>query len=72
MTEQGATWVPDTLAQMDHAYTMPMFRHLRGQLPLSPSAYFAAPVLRRRVPRQQRETAARYDIGVDKLMWGSD
>ncbi len=45
MTEQGATWIPDTLAQMDHAYDMPMFRHLRRQLPLSPSQYFAAPVL---------------------------
>ena len=54
MTEQGATWVPDTLAQMDHAYTMPMFRHLRRQLPLSPSEYFAAPVLRERVPRRRR------------------
>ena len=71
MTEQGATWVPDTLAQMDHAYTMPMFRHLRRQLPLSPSEYFArqcyvSPFL------GQEEAEARDAIGVDKLMWGSD
>ncbi len=71
MTEQGATWVPDTLAQMDHAYTMPMFRHLRRQLPLSPSEYFARQCYVSAFLGPE-EAAARYENGVDKLMWGSD
>jgi predicted TIM-barrel fold metal-dependent hydrolase len=71
MTEQGATWIPDTLAQMDHAYTMPMFRHLRRQLPLSPSQYFARQCYVSAFLGSE-ESAARYAIGVDKLMWGSD
>ena len=53
MTEQGATWVPDTLAQMDHAYTMPMFRHLRRQLRAVAVGVLRAPVLHRAVPRRR-------------------
>ena len=36
MTEQGATWIPDTLREIDQFYEMPMFRHLRRAVPLSP------------------------------------
>ena len=71
MTEQGATWVPDTLAQMDQAYTMPMFRHLRRQLPLSPSQYFARQCYVSAFLGPE-EANTRYAIGVDNLMWGSD
>lgn len=71
MTEQGTTWIPDTLAQMNHAYDMPMFRHLRRQLPLSPSQYFARQCSVSSFVGPE-EAAARYDIGVSNLMWGSD
>jgi predicted TIM-barrel fold metal-dependent hydrolase len=71
MTEQGANWVPDTLAQMDQAYDMPMFVHLRRQLRLSPSQYFARQCAVSSFIGPD-EAAARYDIGVDNLMWGSD
>ena len=71
MTEQGATWLRETLAQMDHAYDMPMFVHLRRQLPLAPSEYFARQcAVSTFVGREEAD--ARYDIGVDALMWGSD
>ncbi len=71
MTEQGATWLRETLAQMDHAYNMPMFVHLRRQLPLAPSEYFARQcAVSTFVGREEAD--ARYDIGVDALMWGSD
>jgi predicted TIM-barrel fold metal-dependent hydrolase len=71
MTEQGATWIPDTLSQMDHAYKMPMFRHLRRELRLAPSEYFARQCYASQFlgPEEMR---ARGRIGVDKLMWGSD
>jgi predicted TIM-barrel fold metal-dependent hydrolase len=71
MTEQGANWIPDTLAQMDQAYDMPMFRHLRRQLRLSPSQYFARQCAVSSFIGPE-EAAGRYDIGVNNLMWGSD
>jgi predicted TIM-barrel fold metal-dependent hydrolase len=71
MTEQGATWIPHTLAQMDQAYDMPMFRQLRRELPLSPSQYFARQCAVSSFVGPE-EAAARYDIGVHNLMWGSD
>ena len=72
MTEQGATWVPDTLAQMDHAYD-----HADVPAPAPPASAVAvgvllAPVLVSASFLGADEAAARYDIGVDKLMWGSD
>jgi predicted TIM-barrel fold metal-dependent hydrolase len=72
MTEQGATWIPDTLAQMDRTYEMPMFRHLRRQLPLAPSEYFARQGYVGASFLGPDEAAARHAIGVSKLMWGSD
>jgi predicted TIM-barrel fold metal-dependent hydrolase len=71
MTEQGATWVLETLPQMDGAYGMPMFRHLRRELRLAPSEYFARQCFISQFlgPDEMR---ARHRIGVDKLMWGSD
>ena len=72
MTEQGTTWIPDTLAQLDHLYEMPMFRHLRRQLPLPPSEYFARQCFVGASFFGSNESDRRYEIGVDKLMWGSD
>lgn len=71
MTEQGTTWTVETLAQMDGAYAMPMFRHLRRELRLAPSEYFARQchVSQFLGPDDLR---ARHRIGVGSLMWGSD
>jgi predicted TIM-barrel fold metal-dependent hydrolase len=71
MTEQGATWVRETLAQMDRTYEMPMFVHLRRELRLAPSEYFARQCAVSTFVGPE-EAAARHDIGVDALMWGSD
>lgn len=71
MTEQGATWIPETLQQIDRFYEMPMFRHLRREVPLSPSQYFARQCsVASFFPPD--EAARRYEIGVNSLMWGSD
>jgi hypothetical protein len=50
---------------------MPMFRQLRRELPLSPSQYFARQCAVSSFVGPE-EAAARYDIGVHNLMWGSD
>jgi predicted TIM-barrel fold metal-dependent hydrolase len=72
MTEQGATWIPAMLAQLDQLYEMPMFGHLRRQLPLRPSEYFDRQCFVGASFLGPDECASRYAIGVDKLMWGSD
>jgi predicted TIM-barrel fold metal-dependent hydrolase len=72
MTEQGATWVVPALAQLDSQYELPMFRHLRRKLPRKPSEYFRANAYIGAAFMDGDAAAARYDIGVDKLMWGSD
>ena len=82
LTEQGSGWVPDTLATLDDWY----HRFRSGEqtsevlfggpaaekLSMAPSEYWArncavgASMLRR------EECARRDDIGVDRIMWGSD
>ena len=72
MTEQGATWIPDALEQLDRTYEMPMFRHLRRKLPLKPSEYFHRNGFIGGAFMGDDAAVARHEIGVDKLMWGSD
>ncbi|MEO5841758.1 MAG: amidohydrolase family protein [Acidimicrobiales bacterium] len=72
MTEQGSTWIPDTLQQLDRFYDMAMFRHLRRQLPTRPSQYFARQCFVGASFLGTPEAACRHEIGVSKMMWGSD
>jgi predicted TIM-barrel fold metal-dependent hydrolase len=72
MTEQGATWVVPALEQLDSQYELPMFSHMRRELPRKPSEYFASNGYIGAAFLDGDAATARYDIGVDKLMWGSD
>ncbi|MBW2271154.1 MAG: amidohydrolase [Deltaproteobacteria bacterium] len=72
MTEQGATWVVPTLADLDSKYEMPMFRHMRRELPRHPSEYFARNCYIGAAFMTGDVVEVRHEIGVDKLMWGSD
>lgn len=72
-TEQGADWVPGTLAAMDGLATGPMWRAAREHpLPRLPSELwrrqcFVANSLMRRPDVEQREA-----IGIDQMVFGSD
>jgi len=72
MTEMGATWVVPELADLDDKYEMPMFRHMRRELPRHPSEYFAQNCYMGAAFMDGDVVAVRHEIGVDKLMWGSD
>jgi predicted TIM-barrel fold metal-dependent hydrolase len=72
MTEQGSTWVPGALAEMDRNYQMPMFRQLRRTLPLKPSEYYQRQCFLGAAFLDENTASARHAIGVDKLLWGSD
>lgn len=72
MTEQGSAWLPGTLAQLDRTYEQPMFRHLRRELPLKPSEYFARQCFVGASFLTPDDARNRHAVGVGKLMWGSD
>jgi len=72
MTEQGATWVLPTLAALDSQYELPMFKHMRRELPRKPSEYFKSNCFLGAAFLDGDVVAVREQLGVDKLMWGSD
>ncbi|MBY0401520.1 amidohydrolase [Myxococcota bacterium] len=72
MTEQGSSWVIGALQTLDAQYELPMFRHLRRKLPRKPSEYYHQNVFIGAAFMDDTSAAQRYEIGVDKLMWGSD
>ena len=72
MTEQGAGWAKDALDQLDSNYEIPMFRHLRRQLPRKPSEYFQQSCFLGGGLFEADERGVRHEIGADKLLWGSD
>jgi predicted TIM-barrel fold metal-dependent hydrolase len=72
MTEQGATWVLDALQQLDSQYELPMFKHMRRELPRKPSEYFHSNCYLGAAFLDGDVLAVRSEIGIDKLMWGSD
>jgi predicted TIM-barrel fold metal-dependent hydrolase len=82
MTEQGAGWVPDTLAGLDKQldimrakadtpaghYGAPVVKELK----LKPSEYFARNCSLGASFLSRTDAERRYDIGLDNIMWGSD
>ena len=80
LTEQGASWIPTLLAQLD-GYHAQMVEHGRiGELkyapdevlPRSPSEYFRRSCWVGASFPSPVEAEARHAIGVDRFMWGSD
>ena len=79
LTEQGASWVPPMLAQLD-VFHAQMKTGRIGELkygpdevlPLKPSEYFARNCWIGASFPSPAEAASRHSIGVDRFMWGSD
>ena len=71
LVEQSASWVPYTLGYLDSLYDRPYFAHFREGLPLRPSEYWARQVHVSGF-MDASEFAARDEIGVDNMLWGSD
>jgi len=72
MTEQGSNWIVAAMAEMDRNYAMPMFRQLRRKLPRKPSEYYRQSCFLGASFLDENAAAARHEIGVEKLLWGSD
>ena len=81
MTEQGSGWVTATLSVLDAAYDR---YHVMGSapqmiagaaalhLPRRPSEYYESNCYLGASFLHHNEAARRHDIGVGKMMWGSD
>ena len=72
MNEQGSTWAPATLDELDHFYELSMFDQLRRDLPLRPSEYFRRQVLLGAGFTDPGEVEVVDHLGAGQLMWGSD
>ena len=72
MTEQKADWLLPALALMDSRYELPMFGHLRQGLPLKPSEYYERQCYVGASYMDEGEWEARHELGVERLIWGSD
>jgi predicted TIM-barrel fold metal-dependent hydrolase len=70
-TEQRTHWVRPTLDELDSIWRSTMIE-VRRVLPRPPSEYFAENVYIGASFMSPREAEARHEIGVDRLMWGSD
>ena len=72
MNEQGSTWAPATLDELDHFYELRMFDQLRRDLPLKPSEYFRRQVYLGAGFTDPEEVDVVDQLGAGQLMWGSD
>lgn len=72
LTEQMADWIPGTLEYFDDLYTRPIFAQIRKGLSLCPSEYWKRNCHVGASFLVENEVEIRHDIGIDKIMWGSD
>lgn len=82
LTETGIGWAPETLRSLDSMYDRMKYEkqcseHLIGgpavaALSLKPSEYFARQCHLGASFLPPTECAMRYEIGVDRIMWGTD
>jgi predicted TIM-barrel fold metal-dependent hydrolase len=80
LTESGCSWIPETLRQLDGYHQQAKRTGRIGELnyetdavlPLRPSEYFARNCWVGASFPSPAEAAARHDVGVDRVMWGSD
>lgn len=70
-TEQRSEWVPEVLAHLDSIY-LSEFHDWKAMIPRPPSAYFREQCYVASSFMARFEAERRHDVGVDRLMWGSD
>ncbi len=71
-TEAGCGWILETLRKLRFKIDNPIFAHFTKDLSLTPEEYFQRNCYLGASFLPRHEVGFRHDIGVDKLMWGSD
>jgi predicted TIM-barrel fold metal-dependent hydrolase len=72
LTETGCSWILETLRVLEFKADLQIFKHFTKDLSLRPSEYFQRQCYLGASFLPDHEGKDRYEIGVDKLMWGSD
>jgi predicted TIM-barrel fold metal-dependent hydrolase len=72
LTETGCSWILETLRVLEFKADHPIFKHFTKDLSLRPSEYFARQCYIGASFLPSHEGRDRHEIGLDKLMWGSD
>ena len=72
LTEAGCGWILEKLRVLEFKADNPIFKHFTQDLSLSPTGYFERQCWIGASFMPAHEGKMRHDIGVDKLMWGSD
>ncbi|MFM7784693.1 MAG: amidohydrolase family protein [Gammaproteobacteria bacterium] len=72
LTETGVGWVVEKLRVLEFKAANPIFAHFRRGLSLSPTGYFRRNCWIGASFMPEHEGRFRHQIGVDRLMWGSD
>lgn len=71
-TETGCAWILELLRVLDFKIENPIFAHFTKEMSLTPREYFQRNCYIGASFLPRHEVGFRYDIGLDKLMWGSD
>ena len=71
-TETGCGWILETLRVLKFKVDNPIFAHFTKDLSLTPQEYFQRNCFIGASFLAPHEIGSRYNIGIDKLMWGSD
>lgn len=71
-TETGCSWILETLRTLKFKADNPIFAHFTRDLSLSPEEYFQRNCYIGASFLPRHEVGDRHEIGLDKLMWGSD
>jgi predicted TIM-barrel fold metal-dependent hydrolase len=72
LTETGVGWILEKLRVLEFKAQEPMFKHFTQGLTLGPTGYFRQNCFIGASFLKPHEARFRHEVGVDKLMWGSD
>ena len=72
LTETGCSWILETLRVLEFKAANPIFKYFTRDLSLSPTEYFQRQCFIGASFMPDHEGRDRYEIGLDKLMWGTD
>jgi len=72
ISEAGVGWIIEKLRVLEFKAADPIFKHFTKELSLGPTGYFQRNCYIGASFLRPHEGKLRYEVGVDKLMWGSD
>lgn len=72
IAENGSQWFPSLIRDLELVYNGHAGAPMRARLKMSPAEYLRKHVWLAGSLMQRHEAEIRYEIGIDRLMWGSD